>query len=75
MTEAQKKASKKYDAANTRTFTIKLNYNTDADAIAYLETQGNVQGLIKGLIREKIGGLTNGIYKGKDNSGQAGHEQ
>lgn len=58
MTEAQKKASKKYDAVNTRTFTIKLNYNTDADAIAYLETQGNVQGLIKCLIREKIGGLT-----------------
>lgn len=68
MTEAQKKASKKYDAANTRTFTIKLNYNTDADAIAYLETQRNVQGLIKGLIREKIRGLTNDTYKRESNT-------
>lgn len=75
MTEAQKKASKKYDAANTRTFTIKLNYNTDADAIAYLETQGNVQGLIKGLIREKIGGLTNENHKRESDTRQDRSEQ
>lgn len=68
MTEAQKKASKKYDAANTRTFTIKLNYNTDADAIAYLETLGNVQGLIKDLIRERIRGLTNEDCKRKSDT-------
>lgn len=54
MTEAQKRASKKYDAKNTRTFTIKLNYNTDADVISYLETVDNVQGLIKALIRRHI---------------------
>lgn len=54
MTEAQRRASKKYDAKNTRTFTIKLNYKTDADVISYLETIENVQGLIKSLIREYI---------------------
>lgn len=75
MTEAQKKASKKYDAANTRTFTIKLNYNTDADAIAYLETRGNVQGLIKSLIGEKLGGLTNEDYKRESDTRQDRSEQ
>ena len=58
MTEAQKRASKKYDANNTRTFTIKLNYNTDANIIAYLESIENVQGLIKSLINEKIDKIT-----------------
>lgn len=58
MTEAQKRASKKYDANNTRTFTIKLNYNTDANIIAYLESIENVQGLIKALINEKIDKIT-----------------
>lgn len=58
MTEAQKRASKKYDANNTRTFTIKLNYNTDANIIAYLENIENVQGLIKALINEKIDEIT-----------------
>ena len=60
MTEAQKNASKKYDKENTRTFTIKLNYNTDADLIAFLEMLSNVQGYIKELIsrdlRRKTGG-------------------
>lgn len=58
MTEAQKRASKKYDANNTRTFTIKLNYNTDADLILYLESVENVQGLIKDLLQKAIYGGT-----------------
>ena len=60
MTEAQKRASKKYDSENTKTFTFKLNYNTDADMIAFLEMLGNKQGYIKELIsrdlRKRIGG-------------------
>ena len=69
MTEAQKRASRKYDAKNTRTFTIKLNYNTDADMISYLETIENVQGLIKLLIKKHIfkcvGGLKHETDTGK----------
>jgi len=52
MTEAQKQASKKYDKKNTRIFTIKLNYNTDADLIRLLETRDNMQGFIKTVLNE-----------------------
>ena len=50
MTESQRK----YDAKNTRTFTLKLNKNTDADIIDYLEQTGNVQGCIKELLRRRL---------------------
>ena len=50
MTESQRK----YDAKNTRTFTLKLNKNTDADIIDYLEKTGNVQGCIKELLRRRL---------------------
>ena len=49
-TEAQKRATKKYDAANTRQIHLKLNKNTDADIIAHLEKQESIQGYIKDLI-------------------------
>lgn len=52
MTEAQKKASRKYDKEKTRIFTIKLNYNTDADLINLLESRTNIQGFIKELLNE-----------------------
>lgn len=51
MTEAQKKASAKYDKNNTRIFAIKLNRNTDADLITMLESQDNIQGYIKEKLR------------------------
>ena len=50
MTEAQKRASAKYDKANTRVFTIKLNYKTDADLISRLESCKNIQGYIKDVL-------------------------
>jgi len=53
-TEAQRRASKKYDAKNTKTFAIKLNRNTDADLIEKLNTVTSVQGYIKELIRKDI---------------------
>lgn len=56
MTEARKRASKKYDASNTRVFTIKLNRNTDAQLIEYLEASENVQGLLKRLIAYAMAG-------------------
>ena len=49
-TEAQKKAVAKYDKANTRKITVKLNRNTDADILAEIEA-GNMQGRIKELLR------------------------
>lgn len=52
MTEAQRKASRKYDKEKTRIFTIKLNYNTDADLINLLESRTNIQGFIKELLNE-----------------------
>lgn len=54
MTEAQKRAQKKYDANKTKTFTIKLNLNTDADIVAELEAADNVQGFIKKLIAAHV---------------------
>ena len=53
-TEAQKKANAKYDKENTIKKMIKLNKNTDADIIQYLNTLPNFQGEIKRLIRREI---------------------
>ena len=53
-TQAQLKAQSKYDKANTWSFVIKLNLNTDADMIAWLKSQDNRQGYIKRLISEDM---------------------
>lgn len=53
-TEAQKRATLKYDEANTRQIRLKLNKHTDADVIGKLESMGNMQGYIKALIRADI---------------------
>ena len=55
MTEAQKRAQKKYDEASKgkwRMVHLKLNKETDADIIDKLEASGNIQGYIKQLIRQ-----------------------
>lgn len=57
MTEAQKRAQKKYDEANKdkfRMFQLKLNRETDADIIRKLEEVDNIQGYIKKLIRADL---------------------
>ena len=54
-TEAQKRATLKYDAANTTQVHLKLNNKTDADILAYLAQLDNVQGFIKSAIRCQIG--------------------
>lgn len=56
-TEAQKKASAKYDAKNTKSVFLKLNIKTDADILKHLETVGNKQGYIKDLIRMDMNGV------------------
>ena len=53
--EAQKRATLKYDAVNTRHYHLKLNLTTDADIIAYLSRQESIQGCIKQAIRCQIG--------------------
>ena len=53
-TDAQRKASMKYDKENTKDVRVKLNKRTDADIIEYLEACSNKQGEIKRLIREEI---------------------
>lgn len=50
-TEAQKRASAKYDKTHTKGIYLKLNTETDADIIEFLSGVDNVQGYIKDLIR------------------------
>ena len=44
----------RYDATHTRQTKMKLNTETDADVLAWLSAQDNMQGAIKALIREAI---------------------
>ena len=48
--EAQKRATLKYDAKNTKQYHLKLNLRKDAKIIARLEQQESMQGYIKALI-------------------------
>lgn len=53
-TEAQQRATNKYQKRMVKQISIKLNRTTDADIIAVLDQVENVQGFIKNLIRESI---------------------
>lgn len=48
---AQIKASIKYNQANVQQFKMNFNVKTDIDIIEYLKTKDNKQGYIKSLIR------------------------
>ena len=52
--DAQIKAVAKYDAANTKSHLLKLNKNTDADIIAFLDQQPNKLAYLKKLIRDDM---------------------
>lgn len=52
--DAQKRASAKYDAENTRQIKFKLNLKTDADILEKLDSVENKQSYIKALIRKDI---------------------
>lgn len=52
--EAQKKASSKYDKENTKQKVLKFNKSTDADILELLDGVTNVQGYIKRLIRNDM---------------------
>ena len=51
MSDARRRASRKYDKENTFPVTVKLNKNTDADIVEWLKNQPNKQGYIKALIK------------------------
>lgn len=53
-TEAQKRASAKYDREKTKLVGMKLNLRTDADILAWLAEKPNVQGYLKQLIRRDM---------------------
>ena len=52
--EAQIRASEKYDRANTIRITLKLNRTTDAEILAKLDSVESKQGYIKALILADI---------------------
>ena len=54
VTEAQKRASSKYDKENTKQKVLKLNKSTDSDILELLDGITNVQGYIKRLIRNDM---------------------
>ena len=54
ITEAQKRATMKYEKANIRRIVLKLNKNTDQDIITFLDAQKSVNGEIKRILREYI---------------------
>lgn len=47
-------ATPQYDRENTRRINLKLNKKTDDDIIRHLESQENIQGYLKQLIREDM---------------------
>ncbi len=52
--EARVRASIKYNKTNVKQVKINLNRKTDADIIEKLDNCDNVQGYIKGLIRDDM---------------------
>jgi hypothetical protein len=54
VTDAQYRAQKRYDAAHTKQFQMKLSLIHDADILEWLGQQESKQGSIKSLIRKDI---------------------
>ena len=52
--DAQLRAGAKYDRNNTKAIYLKLNVKTDVDILDHLSDKPNIQGYIKGLIRNDI---------------------
>lgn len=52
--DAQIKASNKYNAKATKTILVRLNLENDKDIIEHLEKQKSMMGYIKQLIREDM---------------------
>ena len=59
------KITAKYQKANTKTYLIRINKNTEQDIIKRLESVKSKNGYIKKLIREDA--FINNLEKGVDN--------
>lgn len=57
---AQNEARDRYDKANTKQVKFKFNLKTDADILDHLQSQPNIQGYIKRIIREDIARTSKG---------------
>ena len=53
-TDAQKRASAKYNKENVKRVILHFNINTDKDILDYLERKDNKTGYIKELIRKDM---------------------
>lgn len=54
LTDAKRKTNMDFDRKNTKLIGMKLNRHTDADILAHLEKQENIQGYLKRLIRNDM---------------------
>lgn len=52
--DAKIKANNKFNKANTRMISLRLNYKTDADIISKLDSVESKMGYIKSLIRKDL---------------------
>ena len=52
--DAKIKANNKFNKANTRMVSLRLNYKTDADIISKLDSVESKMGYIKSLIRKDL---------------------
>lgn len=52
--DSQLLAQARYDAAHTKSYSLKLNMKTDRDIIYWLRDKPSMQGAIKQLIRDEI---------------------
>lgn len=52
--EARKKSQARFDAQNTKRYTLKLNKRTNAELIELLDSAESQQGIIKQALREYI---------------------
>lgn len=53
-TDAQMRATIKYEKANVRRYALKVNKNTEADIIEFLDGLKSFNGEIKRMIREEM---------------------
>lgn len=67
--EAQRRASAKYDAENTKQVKMKLNLTSDQDVLTRLNEESNLQGYIKELIRRDIKSRYQLYWTGGDKDG------
>ena len=60
--EAKIRANNKFNKANTRMVSLRLNYNTDADIIKRLDEVDSKMGYIKELIRKDMQTKKNSLF-------------